>query len=344
MSHPNWLNENRNRAFPFLHGTVNLQPSATLGVIPNDVVADAGFLIGPGGRFDHGTDKVFLARVRRDSDIFYFDFETDAPEMVGVILTFVRPIAAERYVTSYADSYGDAQPILQDDFFPLLWGDDEDDILIWSGGEEFSACDRPLWSGYLITGDLSFLIDLLPDNGEMVERDVSELIIEPALIQSIAGAFVKSINLANEDRTRVDAAQDCAVIVWPFETGVIFQGPRCLTGTILLMPGFNASLRQDSFNQVITLTAAAGGGEGQPCEEVEVTNDESLVDGLLSGGPSCDEVLRSINGTGGRILRILAGTGVEMTQDPETNTLSFFVSMLGMATCPDSFVAISEFI
>lgn len=320
MARPNWLNENSNRAFPFIKGTVNSTTSTSLRQLPNDVVVDCGILLGEACGFDTSTHGVFLARVRRLEDVFYFDMATSAPLMAGSYLTFTRNLDAERYLTEHVDSAA------QHNF-----------------SQSSEACDAPLWEGYLITGALASLAALLPGDGELV-RAADDATLEPALTQNLSGAYVKSLALANSDRTRATAPPGCEDIVWPFPVSDIYVGPTCLQGNILLAPGHNCVVRQSALDNSLVLVASVGAGAGEPCAEVPLLGAEVPPAGssVLEGGLLCNEALRSLNGLGGPMLSVSAGAGVIVEEAPDTNTLTINVNMSGLALCAADVSSISS--
>lgn len=312
MARPNWLNENRNRAYPFLTGTVGLPAGPPdLRRLPRSAVVDAGFVLGQACGFVTGRHQVFLIRVRRQGGLFFFDFAGDAPLMTGAVLTFSRLVTAAGYLTEHGSS--DASH---------------------NASQSAEACDDSLWSGYLVTGPLDELVDLLPADG-ILTRAGGAATVEPALLQNLSGAFVKALALANGERTRVTAPTDCPPVVWPYPVDVVHAGPTCLQGDLLFLPGFNCDLRQDSLENALVFSTAAGAGKGQPCTPVPLFEGEVPPPGsqLLEGGPLCNETLRSVNGVGGRFLRLLAGPGVSVEDQPDRHTVVIDISMTGFAVC-----------
>lgn len=212
--------------------------------------------------------------------------------------------------------------------------------IFYDGGDStFSQglCDdEPLWSGYLVTGKLDALRRLLPNEGDTIGRTTGG-VIEPSLIQNMALTFVSSVNIANADRTRTTASAGCPTVEWPYPTGsdVIHVNAQCLRGDVKIKPGYNATVRQDSSDNAMVISGAVGAGEGEPCGEVPLFPGEIAPDGssLLSGGLRCDEVIRTLNGVGGRFLVVRAGLGVKIDSDPATNTLTVDADMNQLSVC-----------
>ena len=91
-------------------------------------------------------------------------------------------------------------------------------------------------------------------DGEVVRAD-DDATLEPALIVNLSNSFVVGVSLANDDRTRTENPDGCDEQVWPYPTGVIFVGARCLGGELLLKPGYNATIRQNAADNSIVLGA-----------------------------------------------------------------------------------------
>lgn len=328
MPQTDFLNVNACRAYPFLAQTTGLPVDGplTLNNLPQAVIVDAGFIAGPRSRFDADEHSVYLSSITRSGSTFTFTFECDAPALIGVPLLFTRDVGDEEYLTEHADSG-------QEGF-----------SLSGSDSAQTAACDEPLWSGYLVTGDLAELAVFLSGNGTVSAGDVATT-AEPATIINLAGSFVSSLSVANADRTRVTGAENCDDPYWPYPTGGVFIYERCIIGNVVVFkPGYSAVIRQNASDNSLTFLALVGAGEGQPCAELELFDGETSPDGsvLLSGGPQCNDVLRSINGIGGPILQIFSDLGANIIPLPEENTLVIDLDMSGLAICHDSASVVSE--
>lgn len=321
MGRPGWYNDNVNRAFPFVRETVDSKEAADAGyleALPDSPIADAGFVMGMGSGFVADLHQVYLHEVSRTGTTFTFEFRCDAPGLYLRALTFTRSVGDEAYLTEHVDD--DSAPYSSESLSVSVSDD----------------CPRPpLWYGYLVTGDMTALETLLPGDGTLTRRTSTGAIVEPSLIQNDDGMFVTSINLANDDRVRVDAPDGCPDIVFPFETDLIYVNAECLQGDVRIKPGYNASVQYLVTENVIEIGASVGAGEGEPCEEIKLFESESPPDDsqLLTGGPLCNELIRSINGIGGRRLDLLVGRGVSLELSPETSTITVNVNMDKLATC-----------
>jgi len=264
---------------------------------------------------------VFLQEIRREGSTFIYEFSSDAPGLVGQPLLFSREAGTDDFQIEHVDNFD----------IPVTSVSDSDEV-------ETCALE-PLWSGFLVTGKMPDLELLLPVD-DSVERVSDGGTVEPALTQSLVGAYIDAFNLANNDRTRVDAAEGCPPVTWPHATGDIFVNQECLRGPVRLKPGFNTEIIQRTFNNELTIGVDVGGGEGEPCDQVKLFDTESPPEGgdssLLEGGPLCNETIRSINGIGGRVTSLLAGRGVTITPVPAENKVVVDVNMAGLAVCFES--------
>lgn len=322
MPSPDWFDQNANRAYPFLAKTVGRDGTGEVRNLPYSAVVDAGFVLGTGAGFDAALHSIRLARVRREADYFYFDFASSAPAMYGSYLTFRREADGSGYATEDTDS--------EAEYGLSLTNPDKE-------------CLEPLWSGFLVTGDMADLYELLPDDGELV-GDAGQGAVEPSLVQNLSGTYVSSVNLANDDRTRVENPEDCDEVAWPVPPEPVYLNAACLRGVVQFMPGFNSVVDQADGDNTITFRAEVGAGAGQPCNEVPIHAAEEPPAGslLLSGGPACGQVLRSVNGIGGRLFDLLAGLGFQVSSVPEDNRVVVDCNFAGLALCPEDVSSVSE--
>lgn len=333
MPSPNWLNENRNRAFPFLKNSVGVEtPSTgvvTMRQLPNEWIVDVGFTVGlesgfgyelSGDEYVAAAHTIYLHRIYREGTTVYFEFASDAPALYGKLLTFQRDLSDPLYTVEHMDI---------------------DDAT----SQSFYGCEPFLWAGYLVTGDLSTLAGHLADGAEIL-HGTGDAVVEPALILNLDRSFLNDVSVGNNDRTRATASLDCDPLVWDYDTGIIFVNARCLQGRLYWMPGYNCEITQDNVANSLTIAAIVGRGAGQPCAEVALFPEElpptGSLNSLLSGGPLCNETLRSINGIGGPLLSFLAGSGVSIIPDPVNNKITIDVNMIGLATCYNALSEISE--
>jgi hypothetical protein len=320
-----WYNDNANRSYPFVKGTVDAQPPAvpkTIADLPDGIIVDAGFLMGLKSAFDHELHEAYLHEIRREGSMFFLEFRSDAPGLFERPLIFTREVGDPDYQLEFVDNLN--EPVTS-----------ESESGFSASGSGEPCGPEPLWSGFVVTGKLSALEELLPADDAVVRLATTDGLIEPALIQSLVQSYVDSLSVANNDRTRVTAAENCDEVTWPHPTDIVFVRDECVRGDVRLKAGFNAVIQQNPFDNLITIGAITGAGEGEVCEQVPLFDGESPPDDsvLLEGGPLCNEAVRSINGVGGRLLDIMAGLGAVVTPDPENNKVIVNMDMTGLALC-----------
>jgi len=330
MAQSNWFNQNKNRSFPFIKGTVGVRiPESgpvTMNQLPHDFIADAGFITGVESYFDVEEHTIYLYRVSRAGDTVLFEFRSDAPVLYDYPMVFTRDIDDAEYSVEHVEVSVEGSQSSESD-----------------SGEDY--CEEPLWSGYLVTGEMESIAARLAD-GEEIVRETGDAEVEPALIQNIHATILAAIDLANADRTRATASDGCDDPIWSYPTGVIYPGEKCVQGDVKIKPGYNTKLLQDDLANSITILAKKGQGAGEPCEEVPVFEGETPPEGasndLLAGGLLCNEVVRSINGVGGPLFQITAGLGVSVVAEPENNKVIVDVNMIGLAVCLFDLSQVSE--
>lgn len=325
MAKPGFWNDNRFRAYPFLRGEIGASGTGDVDNMPWDVIVDAGFTMGLDSGYVEGEHSVWLSEISRSGTTLTFEFQSDAPGLAGSPLVFTRDTADDEYTLEYVDQLEEAYS--------------ESSSFSYSGQD---VCDtQPLWSGFLVTGRFD---DFAIGDGETWTGSTAT--VEPATVVSLVNSFVDAVNVGNADRTRVDAADGCPEIEWAYPVGedVVHIQQTCLTGDIRFKAGYNSEIEQiDNQNQLI-FGADVGAGEGEPCDEIPIFPGETPPDGstLYEGGPRCNEVLRSINGMGGQLLRLLSGTGLDITEVPAENKLIMNFDMRGLAVCYNDVSEASE--
>jgi len=193
---------------------------------------------------------------------------------------------------------------------------------------------QPLWEGFLVTGNMAAIAAAIAD-GETIEFDVALWQVEPSLVQNLRETFVRTVNLANHDRLHVTPGESCSSQS-SLSSDEIFVDTRCLTGDLRLREGFNCSIRQENATRTLTIGAAVGAGSGLPCEEIPLYAGEDAPGGdpVLSGGPDCLSVLKTINGVGGTILQLTPGDGVRIfPHETSPNKLVVDVDLHDFAIC-----------
>ena len=312
MPQPSFLNDNEFRDYPFV------QNAADGPALPSELVVDFGAVMYAVSRFT-AVDRVYLHSLSREGVTLTFDFRHSAD--VADLITrcrFSRQLTDTEFMTEWIDAE-------------------------WLSGlpTDSTACDGfPQWEAFLTTGRLDRLADVLGD-GETWEFDVTDWMIEPARIQNLAGGYLQTLNLANFPRLIVRPDGVCldelsSASAAASQDQQIRVQATCLIGNVAFREGFNCTIRQEAATNAIILSASAGGGRGQPCEELALYPDEQSPDGgrLLTGGPSCSEILKSLNGVAGSHLQLLPGSGLQIYAHPEQpNTLVIDRSLQAFAAC-----------
>lgn len=336
MAVPNFFNENINRSFPFQRATVGVDTlasgSVTMRQLPDNFIADCGFILGPESGFIDGIHSVFLSKISRiNASIIEYEFRADAPNLADSFLLFKRHINDPIYHTEFVES-------------DVPYYTPASQLLSLSISVPAVTCGEPYWSGYLVTGPIDAVISRLAIGETIVRVGNSEAVVEPALIQNLNQSQVVSLNLANADRTRAIRPFGCPPNSWSFPTGHIYILQECIQGNLRLQPGYNMEIRQNSLTNTIQFAAKVNAGLGEPCEEFKLFTEETSPIGadnnLLAGDHYCNETLRSINGLQGPSLTLIAGVGVSILPDPVNNALIININLKDLQTC--SYAAVSE--
>jgi hypothetical protein len=299
--------------------------------LPDEFIADCGFVLGPQSGIVEGVHTVFLYSVSRvSSDQINYEFRTTAPKMVGYPLIFTRLLSDPLYKTTFAESdIPDPGPSSQS--------------LSLSQEVPLPVCGEPFWSGYLVTGPMDAVAARLDTGQTILRTDVNQTLVEPALIQNLDQNQVTSINIANADRTRALRPADCPPNVWSFPTGIIYIVQECLQGNVKFRAGYNLTAAQNTATTTIQFSAVVNAGKGEPCEQVKLfpyeTPPRGATNNLLGGDYYCNEVLRTINGIQGPNLVIFTGSGVALVPDAANHTLKVDVNLTDLIACTYSTVS-----
>jgi hypothetical protein len=302
--------ENTRRSYPLVdNGPLDMFYSAGGSLeLPKDAIADFTCLVGPDMDYAEDTHVTYLYEVRREGESLAFEFRFTAPLLLDQSLTFCRDVEDMEYPVDREDSFTNELAV------PVT-------ATLDCGG--FAA------EGWLTTGTLDILAGMLSD-GQYLRRADANVFVEPAQVRSLRKTFVKSVSLINEVRTLAAPADACGPD--PNTTGHVINA-ACVTGPLRWIEGYNCLISQDPTSSKIQIQSFVGGGEGQPCEEVSLFAGETPPVGstLLTGGPTCNDVVRTINGVGGPDIVITAGTGVAITpDDADIHKLNITPDLLGL--------------
>ena len=307
MATNEWLDQNSKRDYPFIADSTN-QPTSSnpLAQMPWDIITDAGITTGAESGW-LGTHRVWLAEVERSGTMVYFRFASNAPGLSGQILAF-----------SWDLSEGDWQTI---------WADQ---------GSPARACQEPLWWGFLCTGRVASVNAWMPTDGIRIATTTS-VRCEPSIIRSCAGHYLSSLHIANFRRTRVTSPDGCPEVTYPVALPELVVQQTCVRGSIIWEAGYNALLRLQQSGPGIIFSAQSGAGAGQPCAEIPLVPGEAppADSPFLSGGPSCQEVLRSLAGASGPRVELIGGLGVQVQPDPAQHRLVVRVDFNELRRCTE---------
>lgn len=290
MPRTGFYNDNSARNYPI---ATDARPMMGAIELPTSTIVDFGCMIGVGSGYEYQSHGVWLESISRSVDILTFIFRCDAPHMLDRQLVFHRSMADVEFTTSRADSGAVAAASSSSS----------------SSSMAAAICYRepPDWEGFLVTGDLTDLFDVL-DDGDTLTGSKSATPVEPALVQNLDHTFVRSVNLVNKDRLRADGVTPSIWIV----------NETCMADSVRFTEGYNSAISVSYVDNAIVLSAGVLAGAGEPCDEVPLYEDEEPPDGslLLTGGPACRELITTINGVGGPNVQMLGGIGVSIYAHP----------------------------
>jgi hypothetical protein len=150
--------------------------------------------------------------------------------------------------------------------------------------------------------------------------------IEPALLQNLNKAYLRSISVGNYARVLVPPCDVTGIN----DNRQVVLNARCMNGDIRFKEGYNCLITQTDRANEISVTASKGAGAGSTstelCEnggEVPLYPGEQLQPDskFYSGGPACNEVISTINGLGGTNINLIGGSGINILIDGETITV-----------------------
>lgn len=335
MASPGWFNDNANRDWPFVNRvepisqyapaaetSASYSSSAASGEyqnlyqhLPHATIVDfvAIMQIDAGFREDQG-HTIYLYRVTRHTATdFTFEFRSSAPESQNYRVIFSRATTDAVNTVDWAT----AAAIVSDPAGPI-------------------ECRlQPRWRACMTSGSLADLADLM-SVGDSFYFPTHLWQIEPSCIQSLLDSYLRSVNLANYPRTVVTPAAGCDSSSSAGAEEEVILRDTCLVGDLQWKPGYNCAIIQDNFKNAIEINASRGSGEGEPCDEVRLYDGETATAGspFLSGGPGCNDILKSLNGVGGRRLTITGGPGIRVFASPSvTNRLIVDRSLEDFALC-----------
>jgi hypothetical protein len=305
-----FYNDNANRLYPFVDEGPPAMTYSGGGelLLPDSAVVDFTVITGLDIAFSVQLHRVYLYEIMRLGDEFHFTFRFTAPLLGDRELIFCRHLNDPEF------------------------SQDRQEVANTSASLAL-PCGGLIVEAWLTTGAMDDLAALLA-SGEYLRRADGNVWVEPTRLQSLENAFVRTINLANDARTIVPHA--CSESSEDVTDGIIV-GTRCMDGPIKFKEGYNSTIRQLDGDNVLEFAAGVGAGLGEPCGEVPLFPGETPPPGstLLTGGPTCNEIIKTINGIPGPAYRFLAGRGVSiLTDDAVPNRIIIDYNLHGLDVCP----------
>lgn len=325
MAKPAWYNDNQFRDFPFITRVEPLAKTAGFDSessgqpilhLPHSAIVDFCAIMEIDAEYDERDGHiVYLHSVSRFGDVFTFKFRTTAEEAVNHEIVVSRELTDPEFMITR----NDASTVLSEEI------------------ERFSCSEQPRWTATVVTGSMREMGTLLND-GDTLYADPGLWQIEPARVQSLKKSYLRAVTLANAARLHAAPVEGCSLSSSYADKGPAIPAAYCMNGNLKFKEGFNCTIRQNNNNNAIIIGAGVGVGEGAPCEEIPLYEDELPPDDgkFLSGGPACNEVIKSINGVTGDNVTILAGRGFRIQTDSVTpNKLIIDRALDDFALCDD---------
>lgn len=316
MARGGFLIANQFRDYPFITRLTPLPEAFRSDTpdLPQAIIVDFNALVEVQVPWDETQgNMIYLHALSRAGSTFTFDFRISAPDAHNYHVVFTRH--------------------LTDPEFTITWATAEL-IEASSISASIELCTpAPPWSAVLSTGSLAALDQYIAD-GHTYTFELGLWQIEPSRIQSLWNTYVRTLNLANYPRTYATVPEGCPQNSLSADPII---NATCLVGTREFREGYNCIIRQEDQKNTIIIGAAVGGGAGRPCGEVPLyTGEPSADDGrLLSGGPTCNELITTINGVGSRNFTIRSGPGFRVYADPDNpHTLIVDRALADFSTCP----------
>lgn len=335
MSKQGFYNDNMFRTYPFI------DPDNGVG-LPKSTIVDFGCYICSDVQYVEGQNNVWLRSVSRTGNAFTFTFECDAAGLTGNYLVFTRYLSDPEMSYSFSDFQGD-------------YTSSDAPLNDHNESDSFNSCpEKILWEGYLVTGNLEELAAIL-SSGNAIYGVTN---VEPSLVVNIQDSSVRTINIANRLPVTVTPAEGCGTASDGEKPIYVYRS--CITGDITFSHGYSCNVNLTNSSNEISFTATVSNSiKGQFCGNEEDTGiylKSNLVPGmqvsskhtvpsgsvLYTGGPSCRETLKSINGINAKRLWIVGGRGIGLTTDPETNTIYVEATLSGLAICANSSLSLSS--
>jgi hypothetical protein len=332
--------ENMFRSYPFIDD--GSEPP-----IPKDSVVDFNCAVNYGSGFVDGINTVSLYSIEKTIDKLILSFKCDAVGLINRTLVFSVDYPASEL--TYAFSY--------------LKLDEDPDVNSSSSSSGSSSSssssevlnEAVLWDGFIIFGKLDAILDSMYV-GEIVLVD-SSYFIEPTLIKNLQSADVQSISIANQTPEQATPASGCGDDTLVLYENLIYH--EGLVGDVRFVNGYSCNIALSKADNSVLFTATITDAvKGQFCNDegpsikypstlvpgIRMGADQEIPDGseLYSGGPTCKDTIKSINGMGGKRLWVVGGKGITLTATQADFLISIEATLNGLAICANPDVYISS--
>lgn len=324
--------DNMFRSYPFVDPAV--EPP-----IPKETVVEFNCAVNYGSGFIDGVNTVSLYSIEKTIDQLILEFKCDADGLIDKSLVFSVNYPATELTYSFSSVKLDEGYNSNSSSSSSVAGIDED----------------LLWDGFIIFGNIDAITDSMYV-GETVIVD-SSYVIEPTLIKNLQSADVQSISIANQTPEQATPASGCGedpLVL--YENLVYHEG---LIGDIRFVDGYSCNVTLSSARNSVTFTATVTDAiKGQFCKDepssikypstlipgIKMGTDQEIPDGseLYSGGPTCKDTIKSINGMGGKRLWVVGGKGITLTSTQADYLISIEATLNGLAICANPDVYISS--
>lgn len=314
MARPGFYNDNQYRDYPFIAQPTLAQP------LPTSAIVDAGFTMGYDAVYNDQIGAVFLREIQQIGGDVRFVFLFAGGQHSSNAITFSAPASSSEYTTVFQDS-----------------------ATIGTCGNE------PLWRGFIVVGALADLLTELDIAGGTLTFAPTRYVVEPARIQNLNKAYLRSISVGNRGRITVPM---CG------ETGVITDQRAitadCMQGPIIFEEGYQTSITQVTRENALLFSAQKTAGDRDSTElcenqgEIpfypnEVANKPYIhgqVDDtpprrseFLSGGWACKDLIFTVNGLGGSNVNIIGGQNIQVGYDTEAQAIKLTLAENARGRC-----------
>ena len=352
MPQPGFYNQNLYRDYPFQSQSAPLERIEFLSeessassdaysdvALPHATAVDFGCFMNTQSNFADGQDWIYLYRVIRSGPFFVFEFRTTANDHS---LVFTRRLSDTEFEYEWSQSQSPDVDIRIPELQSLSSSSSASSAS--AAPFEDDCTTTPLWEGFLITGRLDELAELIPYDGSLYFNPGYQ-VIEPARIQNLDDAFVNSVNLANRARTRSFPPTRCQTLYDSLGSSIgtldstqdtsIYLNSWCMRGALTFVEGYNCKIRQENASGTIVIGAGVGRGAGVICEEYPFYPEEVSEPGTnyYTDGAMCQEIYKTISGQGGSRVRLAGGRGFNVWVDGE-NTIIVDMTLQDFMICP----------